>query len=155
MTPATPDSSGGRSPRPAPGLEVAPGVYAPADAIRMQFARGSGPGGQNVNKVNTKAEIWVEVGRLAGLSAGAIARLRTAAGSRLTIAGEIHLASDESRSQEGNRAEVFRRLREMILAARHEPKRRKKTKPSYGSKMRRLESKKRKSDIKAGRRRVD
>jgi ribosome-associated protein len=137
------------------GVELAPGVFVPADGLRVQFARGSGPGGQNVNKVNTKAEIWVDVARIRGMTYNAIARLKTAAGSRLTTAGEIHLSSDESRSQESNRAEVMRRLREMIVAARHEPKRRRKTKPSKGSKMRRLEAKRRTGEIKAGRRGVD
>ncbi|HZZ43563.1 MAG TPA: alternative ribosome rescue aminoacyl-tRNA hydrolase ArfB, partial [Tepidisphaeraceae bacterium] len=121
----------------------------------MQFARGSGPGGQNVNKVNTKAELWVEVGQIRGMTIGALARLRGLAGSRLTMEGEIHLSCDESRSQESNRAEVMRRLREMIVEARHEPKRRRKTKPTKASKRRRLEGKKRVSDIKAGRKRVE
>lgn len=139
----------------APGIELAPGVTAPPDAVRVQFARGSGPGGQNVNKVNTKAELWVDLSRIRGLSPGAVGRLRALAGGRLTVEGMIHLASDESRSQESNRAEVFRRLREMIVAARPEPKRRRKTRPTLGSKRRRLESKRRTSDIKAARRRVD
>jgi ribosome-associated protein len=105
-----------------------------------------------VNKVNTKAELWVDVSRVRGMTLAAVERLKAAAGSRLTSGGEIHLASDESRSQEGNRAAVFERLRAMIVEARREPKRRRKTKPSYGSKMRRLESKKRRGEIKARRR---
>ena len=137
---------------PPGGIELAPGVFAPPGAVRVQFARGSGPGGQNVNKVNTKAEIWVDVSQLRGLTFGAVGRLKALAGSRLTVEGMIHLSSDESRSQEGNRAEVMRRLREMIIEARPEPKRRRKTKPSHGSKLRRLESKRRTSEIKAGRR---
>ena len=137
------------------GVELAPGVFAPQDAVRVQFARGSGPGGQNVNKVNTKAEVWVDVGRIAGMTHAAVERLKGIAGSRLTIGGEIHLSSDESRSQESNRAEVMRRLREMIVQARHEPKRRRKTKPTRGSKLRRLESKRRTGEIKAKRRGVD
>lgn len=134
------------------GIELAPGVFAPPDALRVQFARGSGPGGQNVNKVNTKAEIWVDVSMLRGLTFAAVMRLKAIAGSRLTNQGLIHIACDESRSQEGNRTEVMRRLREMIVEARHEPKRRRKTKPSRASKQRRLDSKRRTSEIKAGRR---
>lgn len=118
----------------------------------MQYARSSGPGGQNVNKVSSKAELWVTVGAMVGLTERARERLRTAAGSRLTRNDEIHLASDESRSQESNRQEVFDRLREMIIRARVEPKVRKKTKPSRGARERRLQSKKRRSEIKSLRR---
>jgi len=136
----------------AGGVELAPGVFAPADAVRVQYARGSGPGGQNVNKVNTKAEVWVDLSRIRGMTFGAVERLKTLAGSRVTVAGEIHFSSDESRSQEANRAAVMRRLREMIVRARVEPKRRRKTKPTKGSKMRRLNAKRRTGEIKAGRR---
>lgn len=142
-----------RTSPPGAGVELAPGVYVAAAGLRVQYARGSGPGGQNVNKVNTKAELWVEVAQLRGLTSAAVERLKGIAGpSRLTAAGEIHLASDESRSQEANRTEILRRLREMIVEAKREPKRRKKTRPSRASKMRRLDAKKRRGEIKAGRR---
>jgi ribosome-associated protein len=134
------------------GIELAPGVSVAADALRLQYARSSGPGGQNVNKVSSKAELWVAVEALVGLSDRARARLREQAGSRLTKADEIHLASDESRSQESNRQIVLDRLREMIVRARHEPKVRRKTKPSRAARQRRLEGKKRRSETKALRR---
>ena len=133
-------------------MEVAPGVYVPASAWRVQFARSGGPGGQNVNKLNTKAELWVHVESLTGITAGARQRLRRAAGRRLTLADEIHLVSETERGQEGNRAAVFQRLREMIIQARVEPKVRRKTKPSRAAKARRLEGKKRRSAIKENRR---
>lgn len=88
---------------------------------------------------------------IVGMTLSARSRLRTMAGSRLTQADEIHLDAHESRSQEQNRAAAIDRLRELIVHAMVEPKRRKKTRPSYGSKQRRLESKKRRSDIKKGR----
>ncbi len=140
----TPDSGG--------GIELAPGVTIPRDALRLQFARSGGPGGQNVNKLNTKAEIWALVTAIRGLREGALARLRAAAGSRLTKGDEIHIVSESERSQEGNRQDVFDRLRELIVQAKVEPKRRRKTKPSAGAKRRRLESKKKRGDIKAQRR---
>ena len=133
-------------------LELAPNVFAPADALRLQYARSGGPGGQNVNKVNTKAELWVRIDAISGLSERAIERLRTAAGRRFTAAGEIHLVSESERGQEGNRAEVFERLREMIVRAKVEPKARRKTKPSRAQKAKRLEKKKRRSAIKQLRR---
>jgi ribosome-associated protein len=155
VTRAVPDSP----PNPIPsdsgggvGVEIAPGVTIARDALRLQYARSGGPGGQNVNKLNTKAEIWVPVGAIRGLREGAVARLRTAAGSRLTKADEIHLVAEGERSQEGNRLDVLERLREMIVRAKVEPKRRKKTKPSAGAKRRRLDSKKRRGEIKAQRR---
>jgi ribosome-associated protein len=133
-------------------VEVAPGVVAPAGALRLQFARSGGPGGQNVNKLNTKAELWVDVDALTGLRRSAIARLKDAAGRRLTAAGEIHLVSESERGQEANRALVMQRLREMIVAAKVEPKVRRKSKPSRAQKARRLEQKKRRSEVKSLRR---
>ena len=120
--------------------------------MRFQFARSGGPGGQNVNKLNTKAELWVPLGALRGLSHRALDRLRALAGRRLTTADELHITAETERSQEANRAAVLDRLRELIVRAKHEPKPRKKTKPSYGAKQRRLASKKRRGEIKATRR---
>ncbi len=134
------------------GIEVAPGVRIPESGMRLQYSRGSGPGGQNVNKVNTKAELWIAIAAVVGLTDRAKDRLATLAGHRLTASGEIHIASDTRRTQEANRAELFERLRELIITAKHEPKRRKKTRPSRASKQRRLDSKKRRGDVKAKRR---
>ena|SRR5687768_4603074 len=133
-------------------IELAPGVFAPDDAVRLQFARSGGPGGQNVNKLNSKAELWVRLTAMRGLSHGALARLRHLAGKRVTAEGEIHLSSETERGQEGNRAAVMDRLREMIVRAKVEPKVRRKTKPSRAAKARRLEQKKRRGEIKSMRR---
>ena len=133
------------------GVELAPGISAPASAIRWQFARSSGPGGQNVNKVNTKAELWLPVDALVGLSGRAIGRLRNLAGRRLTAADEIHIAADTERSQDANRSAALQRLRELLIEAMHEPKPRRKTRPTKASRQRRLESKRRRSETKARR----
>ncbi len=93
---------------------------------RVGNARGSGPGGQNVNKVNTKAELWVAVTDIVGMTDRARDRLRQFAGRRLTASDAVHLSSDESRSQEGNRQSVIERLRELIVQSIHEPKARRK-----------------------------
>src|SRR3954462_4552483 len=132
--------------------EILPGVRVPESAMRFQFARSGGPGGQNVNKLNTKAELWVPLAAIAGLSERAAGRLRALAGKRVTGAGEIHITAETERTQEGNRSAVLDRLRALLAAAVHEPKRRRKTKPSRAAKRRRLESKRRKSEIKSGRR---
>jgi ribosome-associated protein len=133
-------------------IELAPGVRAPASALRFQFARSSGPGGQNVNKVNTKAELWITLAEVVGLSDRALHRLKTLAGRRLTIAGEIHITADTERTQESNRQAVLERLKELVKQAIVEPKPRRKTKPSRASKQRRLEGKKHRGQIKARRR---
>jgi ribosome-associated protein len=132
-------------------IELTRGVRIPADALRVQYARSRGPGGQNVNKVNTKAEIWAPVSKLVGMSDVALQRLRAIAGKRLTLQDEIHIAADRSRSQERNREEAITRLAVMISAALHEPKPRRKTKPSRAAKMRRVESKRRRGQIKSKR----
>ena len=123
--------------------------------MRWQYARSRGPGGQNVNKVNTKAELWVPLAAIVGLPPDALERLAKLAGRRLTGGGEIHIAADSSRTQEGNRIEALARLRELIVAAQFRPKARRKTKPSRGAKERRLQSKRRRSEIKAHRRGQD
>ncbi len=140
-------------PRPAVGarVELAPGVFAPESAVRFQYARSGGPGGQNVNKVNTKAEVWVLASAIVGLSEGARARLAGLAGRRMTAAGEIHIASDSERRQAFNREQVLTRLRELLVEAMHEPKKRKRTKPSRAAKRRRVEGKRRRGEIKARR----
>ncbi len=133
-------------------MELAPGVYAPPAAVRFQFARSGGPGGQNVNKLNTKAELWVRLDAITGLSLGALARLRHAAGRRVTAEGEIHIVSETERRQEANRAAVLDRLRELIVRAKVEPKVRRKSKPSRAAKARRVDEKKRRGAIKSLRR---
>src|SRR6476659_9842867 len=130
---------------PSGGLELAPGVRAPAAAIRWQYARSSGPGGQNVNKDNTKAELWVPISAMTGLSERALSRLRAQAGKRLLANDELHVSSDTHRTQEANRTAALDRLRELLIKAMHEPKARRKTKPSRGSRERRLQAKKRRS----------
>ncbi len=140
------------SPKPSPigevGQEVAPGIFVPDGAIRFQYARSGGPGGQNVNKLNTKAELWVTVTGFRGLASDAVARLRKLAGHQLTQHDEIHIAAQTGRTQEANRAAAMERLRELLLRAMHRPKTRRPTRPSKAAKRRRLESKQRRSRVK-------
>jgi ribosome-associated protein len=133
-------------------IELAPGVWTTEDGLRLQYARSGGPGGQNVNKLNTKAELWVRLAAMRGMSHGAVARLRALAGRRVTIQDEIHLSSETERGQEGNRAAVMQRLREMIVQAKVEPKVRRKKKVSRAAKARRVDAKKRRGAIKSMRR---
>jgi ribosome-associated protein len=132
-------------------IHLAPRVWVPEAQVRFQFARSSGPGGQNVNKVNTKAELWVPLNAIVGLSDRARHRLRALAGRRLTTLEEIHIAADTERTQESNRQAVLERLTALVKEAIFEPKPRRKTKPSRASKQRRLDGKKRRGEIKARR----
>lgn len=132
-------------------LQLAPGVRVRADAVVFSFASSSGPGGQNVNKRATKAELRVRLDELP-LTAAAARRLADLAGRRLTTTGELIITGDEHRSQERNREECLTRLREILVQAMTEPRIRRPTKPSRGSKMRRLETKRRSGDIKKKRR---
>lgn len=134
-----------------PGEPLAPGVSIPSGGLRIQFSRGGGPGGQNVNKLNTKIQAWIQISQLAGLSPEALQRLRTLAGHRLTDNDELHLVCETHRTQEGNRRELFQRLRELIVAAKKQPKPHRKTRPTAASRRRRLESKRRRAQIKARR----
>jgi len=140
---------------PADALRVGR-LVVPGDAIRIQYSRSSGPGGQNVNKLSTRAELWVRIDSIQNLDPPCRARLTQLAGNRLTGAGEIHLAEQATRSQQRNVEGALERLRELLLQAQHVPKVRRKTRPSAGAKRRRLDSKKKRGEIKAGRQgRVD
>ncbi|MBX3405225.1 MAG: aminoacyl-tRNA hydrolase [Phycisphaeraceae bacterium] len=146
------------------GEQIAPGVRVPAAVLRFSFARSSGPGGQNVNKVSTKAELRVSVDDLP-LPARVRARLRRLAASRFVggevvadetgrehlTGGEVVLVCDEHRSQSRNKSECLDRLRELIVAAMAEPKIRRATRPTRGSTERRIAEKKSRGEIKRGR----
>ena len=134
------------------GVELAPGVRVPASALRIQFSRSAGPGGQNVNKVNTKAELWLLLDAVLGMPPAALRRLTAAAGKKITQSEELHLSSETERTAEGNRRALFERLREMVVAALVEPKKRRKTRPTRASKARRMQSKRHRADIKSHRR---
>lgn len=151
MTPGpAPFPDEGSSPAAPGGVEVAPGVRVPEGAIDFRAVRGSGPGGQNVNKVSTKVELRLRVVALA-LEPWALQRLRTLAGRRLNDEGELVIASDEHRSQSRNRSECLDRLRLLLIEAMNRPKRRVKTRPTRSSKLRRLDEKKSRGSIKKGR----
>jgi ribosome-associated protein len=132
-------------------IRLAPGVRVPASALRFQYARSGGPGGQNVNKLNTKAELWLALSELAQLHPIALERLRKLAGRRITAGDELHLSSESERTQERNREEALSRLRELLVRAMTIPKKRRPTRPSKASRQRRLQSKKRRSEIKSRR----
>ena len=134
-----------------PGIELGPGVWTDREQLRFGFSRSSGPGGQNVNKVNTKTELRVSVAALHGLSDRAASRLRKNAGRKLMADGDLLFTADTERTQESNRRACLEKLRALINESIIEPKVRRKSKPSKGSKLRRLDSKKKQGEKKKSR----
>jgi ribosome-associated protein len=118
--------------------DVAPGVRIPRAELRWRFARSSGPGGQNVNKVNTKVELRIRPEALRGLSSRARVRLAEQNANRLTLDGDLLVVSDSERTQDRNRRACLDRLRAILVAAQAEPRPRRKTRPTRGSRERRL-----------------
>ena len=125
----------------------------PEDALDERFLAASGPGGQNVNKVASACQLRCDLFRL-GLAPDVYARLKTLAGSRMTAAGEIVITARKYRTQEANREDARARLAELIDRAHVQPVKRKRTRPSRAAKAKRVEAKKQRGTVKAGRGKV-
>lgn len=124
----------------------------PQEELHFSFARSSGPGGQNVNKVNSKALLRFQVLASPSLPPAVRDRLLRRHASRITSEGDLLLTSQRYRDQSRNVEDCLEKLRTMLLAAATPPKTRKPTKPSRGSIHRRLEAKRDRSRTKETRR---
>ena len=138
------------------GGRIRPGpedVVIPEDALSEKFLAATGPGGQNVNKVATACQLRVDVYRL-GLEPHVFQRLKVIAGSKMTLGGELVITARRFRSQEANREDARLRLAKMIAEAHIVQAKRRPTKPSRAAKARRVDTKKGRAVVKAGRGKV-
>jgi ribosome-associated protein len=132
-------------------LVITADIAIPDDELIERFVRSAGPGGQNVNKVSTAVELRFDVAASPSLPEDLRARLLARHDRRLTDEGVLVLSAQRFRTQERNRADARERLAAVILAATHVPKKRVATRPTRASKLRRLDGKKQRAQIKRGR----
>jgi ribosome-associated protein len=131
-------------------IRVTPTISLEDSEITLEFLRASGPGGQNVNKVESAVRLRFDVRRSPSLTDYVRSRLERLAGARLTKDGVLIIEAQRHRTQERNREDALDRLLDLIReAAAPPPPPRRKTRPTLGSKIRRLEGKKLRGDVKA------
>ncbi len=126
-------------------IEIEPNIRVADRELRFSFVRSSGPGGQNVNKVNSKAVLRWSVATSGGLPEGVRGRFSARYRSRINDAGELVLTSERYRDQPRNEEDCRQKLRDMLLAVARPPKRRRKTKPTKASIERRHDQKRTRS----------
>ena len=129
-------------------IVVTDSVRVPERALTMRAVRASGPGGQNVNKVASKVDLRVDLEAIEGLADPARDRLRALAGRRLDAEGRLQITSQATRDQTRNLDDAREKVRALVAAALHEPKRRRASRPTRAARERRIESKKRRSTTK-------
>lgn len=134
-------------------LEVTARIQIPDDEFHWSYARSGGPGGQNVNKVASKAILHWNVQATATLPPDVKQRFLAQQHTRINAEGELVLSSEKYRDQPRNVEDCLAKLRDLILQAVHVPKKRRATKPTRGSRERRLDSKRKQSARKESRRR--
>ena len=127
----------------------------PAGELEWKAVRSSGPGGQNVNKVASRVELRFDLARTRALDAGTRARLGALAHGRLDAEGKVLITSQKTRDQSRNLEDARAKLRELVLRALERPRPRRRTRPTAGSRERRLKDKRQRAVRKQGRRMGD
>ena len=135
-------------------MEIGRDVFINEDGFEFRFSRSSGPGGQNVNKVNTRVTLFFDVAGCEELSGFQKKRILERLYTRADKNGVIRVASQKYRSQNQNKEAAVERLRELLAGALKRKKVRKKTKVPLAAKRKRLEDKKRRGELKKQRARV-
>ncbi len=133
-------------------LSITSKIQIPENELVEQFVRSSGPGGQNVNKVSTAVQLRFDIADSASIPKDVKQRLMRLAGKRMTEEGVLVIEARRYRSQEKNRQDARERLADLIRRSLHKPPRRKATRPSSAARQRRLDSKKKRGQIKRSRR---
>jgi ribosome-associated protein len=129
-------------------LQITPEIAIDENELLLEFVRSSGPGGQNINKVATAVKLSFDVANSPSLPEDIRRRLFTQAGRRITEKGVLMIDARRFRTQLANRQDAIRRLVEMVGKAAEKPPIRRKTRPTPSSKIRRLETKHRRSQTK-------
>jgi ribosome-associated protein len=135
-------------------IQITPALSLPLDELSFRFSRAGGPGGQNVNKTETRVELLFDVARSPSLSDWQRARIRERLAGHIDSDGVLHLVASSERSQLRNRQEVVERFRTLLAGALRPVHHRRPTKPTGASRERRLAGKARRSEIKKGRGKV-
>ncbi len=146
------DDLASRNPRSSAVIRIDERTVIPASTITYTFAASPGPGGQNVNKLATKATLWFELANCPTLSEFQKARIASLLRNRIGLDGRMRVSSSQHRTQAANRAEALQKFVILLRGALKPVKIRRKTKPSRSSQLRRVETKRHRGAVKATRR---
>lgn len=129
-------------------IEITSDIFLDENELDFHFTRASGPGGQNINKVDSAAQLRFDVLHSPSLTEDVRTRLISLAKNRITTDGILIIEAKRFRTQEQNRQDAITRLISLIQRAAEKPKLRRKTRPTQGAKMRRMDEKRRRGEIK-------